>query len=104
MVNNTLVRMSEEEKRKLAATFKALADPTRLSLLHVLMHGDMNVTDLARNVGHEDSVSAVSHHLRILRSLDVVRDRRDGKQVIYSIHDDHIASILEQSLAHIGHH
>lgn len=95
--------LDEEEARRVAEIFKALADPTRVRLLHALSHAELAVGDLARVLEMDDSISAISHHLRLLRSLRVVRDRREGKQVYYTLDDDHIASILQQSLAHAGH-
>ncbi len=93
--------LDDDHVRRVADIFKALADPTRLRLLHALSHTELTVGDLARLL--DDSVSAVSHHLRLLRSLRIVRDRREGKQVYYALDDEHIASILQQSLAHAGH-
>lgn len=95
--------LDDDQARRAAEIFKALADPTRLRILHALSHAELTVGDLARLLTLEDSISAVSHHLRLLRSLRVVRDRREGKLVYYALDDEHIASILQQSLAHVGH-
>jgi ArsR family transcriptional regulator, lead/cadmium/zinc/bismuth-responsive transcriptional repressor len=97
--------LSEEEARGLADIFKALADPTRLKLLHALLHAELTVGDLTQRVTGDDpiTISAVSHHLRLLRGLHVVRDRREGKHVYYALDDEHIAAMLRQSLDHIGH-
>lgn len=92
-----------EHARRLAETFKALADPTRVRLLHALSHAELTVGDLARLLEMEDSLSAISHHLRLLRSLRIVRDRREGKQVYYALDDTYIASILQQGREHVNH-
>lgn len=84
---------------RLAETFKALGDPTRVRLLTALSATDLCVTDLAALLGLTES--AVSHQLRLLRSLRLVRARRDGRQVFYHLDDDHIARLLAQGLEHV---
>jgi DNA-binding transcriptional ArsR family regulator len=86
---------------RLAETFKALADPTRVRMLHALSHAELCVGDLAAVL--EMSESAVSHQLRLLRSLRVVRGRRDGKLVFYTLDDEHVARLFQISLEHLGH-
>ncbi|HNP74256.1 MAG TPA: metalloregulator ArsR/SmtB family transcription factor [Kouleothrix sp.] len=86
---------------QLAEIFKALADPTRVRMLHALLHAELCVGDLAAVL--EMSESAVSHQLRLLRSLRVVRARRDGKQVYYTLDDEHVARLFQISLEHLGH-
>jgi DNA-binding transcriptional ArsR family regulator len=86
---------------QLAATFKALADPTRVRMLHALSHAELCVGDLANVLGMTES--AVSHQLRLLRSLRVVRARRDGKLVFYTLDDEHVARLFQLSLEHLGH-
>ena len=85
----------------LADTFKALADPTRLRMLSVLSGLELCVGELAAVL--EMSVSAVSHQLRSLRLLRVVKSRREGRHIYYSLDDDHIAGIYQQALAHVLH-
>ena len=87
---------------QLADIFRALADPTRVRLLHALSHAELCVGDLAALLEMTDS--AVSHQLRLLRDLRVLRSRRDGKLVYYALDDDHITSLFQQSLDHLGHH
>ncbi|MCS6801121.1 MAG: metalloregulator ArsR/SmtB family transcription factor [Chloroflexota bacterium] len=87
-----------EQTRRLADIFKALGDPTRIALLHLLSRGELNVSQLARAVGAEESISAISHHLRVLRAANLVRDRREGKQVYYRIADHHIVGRLNELL------
>jgi ArsR family transcriptional regulator, lead/cadmium/zinc/bismuth-responsive transcriptional repressor len=86
---------------QLAETFKALADPTRVRMLHALSHAELCVGDLAAVL--EMTESAVSHQLRLLRSLRVVRARRDGKLVFYTLDDEHVARLFQLSLEHLGH-
>ena len=83
----------------LARLFSALGDPTRLTILRVLKsEGTMCVSDLATAVNL--SVSAVSHQLRLLRDRELIRSRRSGRMVQYSISDDHVAMILDVGLEH----
>ncbi len=84
-----------------ASLFDALSDPTRVRLLTVLMTGALCVCDLTAALGI--SQSAVSHQLRLLRSLTLVRSRRAGKMVWYSLDDDHVRDLLAIGFAHIGH-
>jgi ArsR family transcriptional regulator len=83
----------------LADTFSALGDPTRVRILDALSHGELCVCDLAAVLGV--SQSAVSHQLRLLRGLRLVRPRRDGRVVFYSLDDQHIMSIFKQTLQHV---
>ena len=83
----------------LAETFKVLGDITRVRLLDVLSHGELCVCDLAALVGLSES--AVSHQLRLLRGLRLVRPRRAGRQVFYAIDDQHIMSLFQQGLSHV---
>lgn len=87
---------------QLADIFRALADPTRVRILHALSHAELCVGDLAALLGMTDS--AVSHQLRLLRDLRVLRSRRDGKLVYYALDDEHISSLFQQTLEHLGHH
>ena len=84
---------------RLAEAFKALGDPTRVRLLTALSRTELCVGDLATLLGLSES--AVSHQLRLLRSLRLVRPRRDGRLVFYRLDDDHIARLLAQGLEHV---
>ena len=79
--------------------FKIMGDSTRLQLLMVLEYGELCVSDLSYLLNM--SISAVSHQLKSLRNAKLVKVRRKGKNIYYSLDDDHINSILEVSLAHI---
>jgi len=83
----------------LADTFSALGDPTRVRILDALSHGELCVCDLAAVL--KLSQSAVSHQLRLLRGLRLVRPRRDGRVVFYSLDDQHIISLFRQTLQHV---
>ena len=85
--------------RGLADTFNALGDPTRVRILDALSHGELCVCDLAAVL--RLTQSAVSHQLRLLRGLRVVRPRREGRIVFYSLDDQHIMSIFRQTLQHV---
>ena len=89
----------EEVLSRLAETFRALGDPTRASILFSLLEGEQCVCDLAAALGASESL--VSHHLRLLRALRMVRARRDGKRVFYGLDDLHIAQLFRQGLAHV---
>src|SRR5215211_5100435 len=86
------------EAEELAETLKALGSPGRLRLLSDLLEGERTVERLAAAAGL--SLSATSHHLRLLRSLRLVRARRDGRHVYYALHDHHLADLL----AAVRHH
>ncbi len=84
---------------RVSRLFSALADPTRLKILHALMVIDeLCVCDLA--VIADLSVSAVSHQLRLLRDRDLVHARRDGRMVYYSLADDHISTLMHAGVDH----
>jgi ArsR family transcriptional regulator, lead/cadmium/zinc/bismuth-responsive transcriptional repressor len=85
----------------LAETFKVLGDLTRVQILDALGRAELCVCDLATLVGLSES--AVSHQLRLLRSLRVVRSRREGKQVFYALDDEHVTRLFQLSLEHLGH-
>jgi DNA-binding transcriptional ArsR family regulator len=89
----------DREVEALAETFRILGDPTRVRILDVLAMGELCVCDIAELV--EISESAVSHQLRLLRGMRLVRPRRAGRQVYYSIDDHHIISLFQQGLRHV---
>jgi DNA-binding transcriptional ArsR family regulator len=84
-----------------AETMQALATPSRLRILGRLYAGACPVNELAAAVGMEPS--AVSHQLRVLRYLGLVVGRRDGRQVVYDLYDDHVGELLEQAISHVEH-
>ena len=91
--------LGESSVAALAETFKVLGDETRVRILDVLARTELCVQDLARVLGLTQS--AVSHQLRLLRSMRLVRTRRDGRQIFYALDDDHIVKLFEQGLEHV---
>jgi DNA-binding transcriptional ArsR family regulator len=83
----------------LAETFKVLGDTTRVRILDALSQAELCVHDLAERVGISES--AVSHQLRLLRGMRLVRTRRDGRLVYYAIDDQHIVGLFLQGLEHV---
>ena len=79
--------------------FKGFADPTRVHILYLLAEGEQCVTDIAEKV--ELSQSAISHQLRILKQMQLIKFRREGKNILYSLADDHVKTILEMGLEHV---
>jgi DNA-binding transcriptional ArsR family regulator len=86
---------------QVAETMQALATPSRLRILACLYGGPASVSEISEAVGMDGS--AVSHQLRILRHLGLVTGERDGRRVNYSLHDDHVGSLLEQAMSHVEH-
>lgn len=91
--------VSQDAVFDLAETFRALGDPTRVRILDALTHGELCVCDLAALV--RMSESAVSHQLRLLRTMRLVRPRRDGRMVFYALDDRHIITLFRMALRHV---
>ncbi len=89
----------EEEMQDLAEFFKVFGDPTRLKILYILKYSEMCVLDIAKMLSMTQS--AISHQLRVLKQMDLVKNRREGKTIFYSLADSHIVTILSQGLDHI---
>ena len=89
----------EEILYDLADLFKVFSDTTRIKILYSLMSGEKRVADIADSVGATQS--AVSHQLRILKAARLVKFQRDGKNVLYSLADDHVYTMLAQGMSHI---
>jgi len=99
-VDAVRARMPEREViSALSDTFKVLGDPTRLKIVSALGVAELCVCDLANLLG--SSISAVSHQLRVLRNLKLVKHRKEGKMVYYSLDDECIKTLLEEGLRHI---
>jgi DNA-binding transcriptional ArsR family regulator len=90
---------SDDDFTTLADLFAALGDPTRVRLVYALSQRELCVCDLAAVLGL--SVSAVSHQLRLLRGLRLVKYRREGRLAYYSLDDDHVDTLLCQGLEHV---
>jgi len=91
--------LSDQSAAALAETFRALGDLTRVRLLDALARSELCVQDLASKLHLTES--AVSHQLRLLRNMRLVRTRRDGRMVFYALDDAHIVGLLEQGLDHV---
>ena len=84
---------------QIAELFKGFADPTRAHILSLLAKSELGVTDIAEAV--ELSQSAISHQLRMLKQMHLIKYRREGKNLWYSLADDHVKTILEMGLEHV---
>ena len=91
--------LDEDRLKELAEFFKVFANTTRLRILRVLFQSEMGVCDLADVLGMTQS--AISHQLRILKQMKLVKNRREGKTVFYSLADGHIQTIMNQGMEHI---
>jgi ArsR family transcriptional regulator len=91
--------IDERRATHLADLFSALSDPTRLSILSALIEHEMNVGEIATAI--KLSESAVSHQLRGLRQMRIVRPRKVGRQVFYCLEDEHVAQIFQMGLDHV---
>lgn len=89
----------EETLYQLAELFKVFGDSTRIRILHALSENELCVQDIADNLNMTQS--AISHQLRILKQAALVKFRRDGKALYYSLADDHVATIMKQGLEHV---
>ena len=89
----------EEILYDLADLFKVFSDTTRIKILYSLMPGELRVADIAEAIGATQS--AVSHQLRILKASRLVKFQRDGKNVMYSLADEHVYTMLAQGMSHI---
>lgn len=93
--------LPSEQATDLAALFKVLGDPTRVRILRGLNSGELCVCDIAALLCM--TISAVSHQLRVLRAHKLVKYRKEGKIVFYSLDDDHVTSLMQDGLDHVRH-
>ena len=89
----------KETMEQIADLFKGFADPTRVHILSLLQQQELCVTDIADAV--EISQSAISHQLRILKQMHLIKFRREGKNILYSLADEHVKTILQMGLEHV---
>lgn len=92
-------QIEQETLHALAELFKVFGDPTRIRILYTLLQGELCVQEIADRLSMTQS--AISHQLRILKQMALVRFRREGKTVYYSLADDHVATIMAQGLEHV---
>ena len=90
---------TDDDVYLLSEFFKVMGDGTRLKILIALIHNEFCVGDIAYMLNM--SQSAVSHQLRVLKNAKLVRSRRDGRMIYYSLDDDHIKDILDESMTHV---
>jgi ArsR family transcriptional regulator, nickel/cobalt-responsive transcriptional repressor len=100
-VEPDLAFISSDAARSVAETMQALAAPSRVRILSRLGAGSCSVGDLVRDVGMGQP--AVSQQLRVLRHLGLVVGERDGRHVIYALHDDHVRALLSEAVSHTEH-
>jgi DNA-binding transcriptional ArsR family regulator len=101
-----VIRVKEEmlsytDVQELANIYKAMGDETRITILYALSCAELCVCELTQLL--DISQSAISHQLRLLRNLRLVKYRKEGKQVFYSLDDEHILNLFSQGIAHIQH-
>jgi len=102
VVNEVKKAMPPEEKLyDLAELFKVFGDTTRIKILHALFEAEMCVCDISILLGMNQS--AISHQLRVLKQAGLVKFRKEGKVVYYSLDDEHVKNIFEQGFIHINH-
>ena len=95
------LRVNEKDAEYVCQLFKLLGDPNRLRIVCALLEQPLCVADLAAEVGMEQS--ALSHQLKNLKIASLVRSERRGRQIVYSLDDEHVLAILEQALDHAEH-
>lgn len=100
--NEEAQHLDEETLFVVSQTFKALSDPTRIRILNLLCTGEHSVNDIAETLNL--SQSSVSHQLRFLKNLRLVKFRRAGTTLYYSEDDDHVMNLLKQAIEHASHH
>ena len=89
----------EQTMGQIAELFKAFGDPTRVHILSLLTDGELCVTEISQAV--DITQSAISHQLRILKQMHLIKFRREGKNLLYSLADDHVLTILQTGLEHV---
>ncbi|KAA6451869.1 Zn(II)-responsive metalloregulatory transcriptional repressor CzrA [Bacillus swezeyi] len=93
--------LDEETLFLVSQTFKALSDPTRIKILHLLSQGEHSVNEIAERLSLLQST--VSHQLRFLKNLRLVKSRRAGTSIFYSPEDQHVLDVLQQMIHHTQH-
>lgn len=90
---------NEESLYDLAELFKIFGDSTRIQILYILLNAELSVGDIAEQLSMNPS--AISHQLRVLKQAKLIKNRRSGKNIFYSLADDHVVTIMNQGLEHI---
>ena len=97
----TLAQLDDTTAQHVAELFSILGDTSRVKIIAALLAGPMNVQSLAESVGI--SPSAISHHMRSLRQMHLVRAHKQGRQVFYSLDDEHVEELFQRGLDHVLH-
>lgn len=92
-------KINENILYDVAELFKNFSDSTRIRILHCLIEKERNVTEISELLNINQS--AISHQLRILKNAKLIKNRREGKSIYYSLDDDHVYNIIEQGIEHI---
>jgi ArsR family transcriptional regulator, zinc-responsive transcriptional repressor len=100
-LKDTFVDLDDETLFMVAQCFKALSDPTRLRILNLLLLGEHSVNDIAEKLSLLQST--VSHQLRFLKNVRLVKSRREGTTIFYTTDDEHVIDLLKQSIDHAKH-
>ncbi len=95
------INLNDSEALEIAELFSVLGDASRVKIIAALLNGPMNVQALAAAVGISES--GISHHMRTLRQMRLVRPRKEGRQVFYSLEDQHVTDLFLRVLEHIQH-
>ena len=95
----SLFVLDEHQAAHVAELFRAFSDTSRVRILSAIIEQEVNISQLAELVGVTES--AVSHHMRGLRQMRLVKARRDGKEVYYSVDDPHIIALFQQGVRHV---
>lgn len=95
------VSLKDEHALQIAELFRALGDASRVKIIAALLNGPMNVQSLAAEVGITES--GISHHMRNLRQMRLVRPRKEGRSVFYSLEDQHVADVFLRVMEHVQH-
>ena len=93
--------LGDSDALRLSEIFKLLGDQTRIKIIFALSRCDLCVCDIAETIGMTQS--AVSHQLRLMRNMKLVKFRKEGKSVYYSLDDDHILELFNQGMEHVKH-
>ncbi|CAM4116982.1 ArsR/SmtB family transcription factor [Listeria booriae] len=93
--------LGEETLFGVTQIFKALADPTRVQILNLVQDQEYSVNDIARTLGFNQTT--VSHQLRFLKNLRLVKSRREGTTIYYTQDDNHVLELLSQAIRHVEH-
>ncbi len=101
MSKDVMKQVDDSTLVRLADLYKVFGDSTRIRILYILSKQEMCVQDIADTLSMTQS--AISHQLRVLKQSFLVKNRRDGKTIYYSLDDDHVATIMVQGLEHVGH-